>query len=774
MKRLINILILLTVFSSCSTIRPYKVEDRAPASFTVKGCFETVSEFFGISEQAKLRKAIRDLRSGDLKKSDYRTLEAKLGLIPYAEQRVKLARKLSAQESLGRDDLNLINTFIARDIDLGRSYPDVEYKRKFFNGDDELPLSYGVEFEFKVQENPQIVNSYRVADISQDDWVKMSLQERVDEALKAKRNADDINHILVRMDFADQRLPKGLFVEPHGTMEGNDMVFDNLGDYKEFMDFFVENFGRASFQSHVVFPSKVELNGLAGYTTFEFDRAQLKTLERGFERYLDNEKFIPAQNLIHHSLGPVDEKISHSLQGYEDNLANGNFDFVAHGTKAVYAPNFRIGSPYGKGLMGFELRQFHKRDQDMVSAVSQLANDLETYGSLSHYKKFDEASHVSLDEMRRVFSNGDEFQLDDDSVDNIELFFLSLSDVIKERIKKVGGARTGASVDVRLLYPLRDWAEHPIISNIENSIERDEVLERILNAQMDFTMALEKVANKYEVTEVTNEALSEVQVLIAKWASEVKLSELFEKYTKNATDYQYARPQGRLKRLEFFDYQGSTQLGENYRVLYKFKKSEGPDYENYLDNTIELFYKEDGRTGHVEIRVGKKIYGVLNHVKWFGTLVKNTTELSVDKGIVGRVYRMNRRQIDDVQEKIEAFINSANKYNFPPFDVYGSFEEVEKVGKYFKMKHSKNKTKIKAQLISENGKKYFYRDGVRVPAMERDGKIFIQTTNCTQSVMDILRDYLNMNVGNYNSASTLNSAFEKGSVKLVPDAVVEY
>ena len=774
----IIILLLLLLNFSCSTgLTDRRGNYRSTASFSsfAKSCKGLVGDIFNGTTKPKIKLVLDKLSRGEeISKSEAKKLLSKVHEIPFLNERVAIEKKLEAGLALSSKESKTVRNFIGRDIILGANTDKKLYQKQFFGGDESMPISYGLEFELTLKENPAILNSYRVKGYTEEDWYKLSLEDRLVIAKKAQIGQDDIDHFLLRLSNANPKLPEGLFVEPHGTIEGNDMVFDNLGDFHDLLTYFTEHFEAASFQSHVVFEARSELEGLAGYTIFEYDRAQIAALENGYRSYLKDESRTPAKNLIHHSLGPIDETIASKIVSYEENLASGNIDFRSQGTKAVFAPNFRVGTPYGEKKMGFELRQFHKRGAQMFDASAKLSNDLQNYGNLAHYKEFSETPQTSISTMREVLTG---YGIPDDKLDDFELFFISLGDEITKDIKKVQGARGGATLENRLLYPLRDWMNHPVKSALNDS-ELLEFQTKTKVAQEEFIDEVLKLMTKYDVTEVNEEALKSVQVLIASWSQKADYSKFFHKFssevkgTKRDVKYSY------LPELNFFNKVDDYIAKKTERVIptYKFKNisHKNSEYKNYLDNSIEVIYRDIGNTGHIELRVGSQKYSINGY--FLGSSSASSSKFSgIDGKGVGRVYRLDRSKIKEMNERVAEYIKSVSNNNFPPFDVWGGVEQVEKTRFGYKIVgKSKNKATIKAELVEEAGQKFFKKGNVKIPAIEKDGELHIQTTNCTHGVVDILKSYLDINLGNYPSAGMLDSAFSNDSVRVPYDAVVNY
>ncbi|EQC45992.1 hypothetical protein [Bacteriovorax sp. Seq25_V] len=756
----ISLILTLFVISSCSTFNYGTRSQRAPASFSVSSCFKSIGSFLNSIGKSKLELALDKLESNSLRLADREILRDQASQIPYLQEREKFIKEITESEIISDDNKNLINLYI-RQKSSKKAYLQKElYRPKYFGGDENFPLTFGLEFELKISENPNIVNDYRVTAISEQKWLQMSFEERKKAAIKAQKEATDIDHILTRLSSADPRLPEGLFIEPHGTIEGNGMVFENLGDFREFLDFYVERFGASSFQAHLVTKSQADLKGMTGYTIFEYEKAQLKTLEKSYDRFLKDNKATPASNLVHHSLGPIDETIRAKMLVYENDIAAGETDFLANGTKSIYAPSFRNNSPYGEGLMGFELRQFHKRYNDMFSSLRELAEEFETSGNLERYNDWTEVEQASLAGARQTLERA---QVSSDLIDDFEIFHLALGDEISKQIKIQGGARTGAAPENRLLLPLLNWENNPITKDLSS-----EELQKIKTSQQEYINEVMSLIKDRDVSEVTKEDLEKIRIAIAKFAYNINLSKSYDDFIKNSSQRANSFRYTKLPELESI----FTKIDDKEGIpVYKFKSGRSGTYKNYISNTVEILFRDIGKTGHIEVRIGNKFYSVNN-------IASTTVSSSINRptGSKGRVYLFDRNKIALFQERIEKYFKSIERNNFPPFDMYGALEKVEVVSGGFKMVDSKNRFKIKAEIREIDGERFFVSpdESIVTKVITKDGQDYIQTTNCTRVVSDVFREILDFDFGTYNSAKSLDKAFQNGSVKLRPDAEFIY
>lgn len=768
--RIFTFIIIFLLTISCSTFEPgresFKDPNRTPSSVgqVFTACKKGILNFFEGTNKKKVKQTLLKLQSNEALSSVDRARLSKLTHnIPFEKDRLAVEKALKSKQGFSKSELESVRNFIGRDIMLSHNTDPSLYKSLYVGGDQSFPQTYGIEFELILDEVPAILNSYRIKTLTEQEWYSLGIEQRLRLAKQAQKEADDVDNIFIRLSDANPKLPEGLFVEPHGTIEGNGLIFDNLGDLHELITYMSEHFGKFSWQPHLVMDANAEFKGMAGYSIYEFERNQLAVLEKGFSRYLENEKAIPSANIVHYSLGPMDQNIADKLIEADEFLENGIMDITISGVKAINAPHFRVNGPYGKGKMGFELRQFHKRYTEMFDSLAKLAKDIDEFGNLGHYSSFTDAKQVSKSTINETLGR---YNYSKEVIEDFEIFFLALSEEILGYNKRMGGARSGANYEHRLLYPLKDWLNHPIRETL-SELEQEAFDKVTKHEQLRFIQEVQKIMDKYEITEVTPEALDEVRVLIADWAHKSNYSSYFENYGRTVKGEKRELQYSYLPKLKFFD-----ETGEK---TYKFKKGSSNNfaYQNYIENTLEIAYRDIGKTGHMELRVGHRHYSI-NGFMFGSTSTSSKNFTGFASGAVGRVYRLDRNKMQEAIKQVEAFISSSSKNNFPPFDVWGTDELVEQVKGGFRMVNSKNKALIKAHLEEINGLQYFVNGSVKIPVVEREGGLYLRTTNCTKGVTDILSKYLDFDIGSYNSAGMLDSAFKKGSTQKPHDAEVHY
>ncbi|OFZ00978.1 MAG: hypothetical protein A2Z97_04855 [Bdellovibrionales bacterium GWB1_52_6] len=311
-------------------------------------------------------------------------------------------------------------------------------------------------------------------------------------------------------------MPATLETEVDARVEFNGLVFGDLSAVKKFTNYFVERYGRASFQGHVAFSSQ-PLPGAAGYAIFEADRAQLAALERGFAQYAKNPSRVPGSNLTHHSLGPLSDVAGSRYRKSERLIGEGKLIGDPGSERRIYGPAFR-GDSYPKGKVGYELRQFHKRHEELLSEMGSLSEQVQAPGGLERYKFYDavELIHWDLPKTRAK-------ELGVEVAPIWNYFVGDLGGQMRGTGPKFFGGTTSSE---RFYFPLRNWAKNPVIEALP-AAERKAAKVRIEKATRKYIEAINAIAVK---NKVSAEVVKNVQILNAQWADEVKLSQYFERF----------------------------------------------------------------------------------------------------------------------------------------------------------------------------------------------------------------------------------------------------
>ncbi|MEE3079849.1 MAG: hypothetical protein VX341_10970, partial [Bdellovibrionota bacterium] len=470
MKRILISFILLQFLLSCSN-QPKFLIDRTPSSVeeVKRSCINLVKIIFGNAEVDPLAIFNKIDNDEKLNLSERKFLKKYLYLIESTDERLFISKKISSNKSLDNHEKSIIRKFVEDAVLKDQSLNKKIYRRRYVAGRTDLPISYGLEIELLLNETPDILKQYRLNNYSEDEWAQLSIEEKLSEALEQVKVSDAYSELFSKMPSAHDSLPNTLFIEGHKTVEANNIVFNTLGEAQDFLKYFDKSVGRGSVQGHVVYPDKVEIDGAAGFVVFEADYAQLHNLERGYDRLLKNPETTPANNLIHHALGPLseDERLLYIVN--QDALINQEqFNNIGK-AKTVYGVNFRAGKPYEDGYVGFEHRQYHKNYERLVDGMDYQSRELEKKGDLSRYKDFEDAPQI---DSSLISARIDEYQIDLDK-DDLELFLISAGEVIEKKSKEMGFTFGGAQPEHRFLFPLKDWINNPILNEMPESIRKE-------------------------------------------------------------------------------------------------------------------------------------------------------------------------------------------------------------------------------------------------------------------------------------------------------------
>lgn len=254
------------------------------------------------------------------------------------------------------------------------------------NGQRSKRITFGLEAEYGPDVSHRILSDYRPSGVPDAPWLQMSPSERA-RASAELISRERKNATFVKLAGAPDWLPSTLAGEGNGNFEFNQLIFTSIEDARSLLARLEDRYGRGSYHGHVVFLRDDAFSGVTGYSVFEADFAQLRTLERNFAIYLQNPTFELARNVFHHSLGPLGEADRLALMAAELGVRRGRATNLDR-TLKTYAPILRTDA-YPEGLVGIELRQFHNRSEELLTSMERLSQELETTGRLDLYKTFE-------------------------------------------------------------------------------------------------------------------------------------------------------------------------------------------------------------------------------------------------------------------------------------------------------------------------------------------------------------------------------------------------
>lgn len=197
-----------------------------------------------------------------------------------------------------------------------------------------------------------------------------------------------------------------------------------------------------------------------------------------------------------------------------------------------------------------------------------------------------------------------------------------------------------------------------------------------------------------------------------------------------------------------------------------------PEYEEFLEKTVEIIFTPHEPFGHIRLRVGKKLYGFEN-VQWttnkdFTPMLHKSTNKDLPSS-TGAVFFVGADKIKSVQKEIEDFYSQSSKNNFPPFDAYSSLLRIEEKDKSFGSgktltfisdapKFGNNK-EVNGKIVEKNGRHFLVsNDGYEFEIQKKGNQYFSKSFSCSSSAGHVLEKYFQINVhGTIAAKNTVQS-----------------
>ncbi len=396
-------------------------------------------------------------------------------------------------------------------------------------------ITYGYEVEFVPDINSQIFNFYRLPKFTEDTWLQLTPQQRITEFQTFLADYPKLLRTVltslgrlnvVKLQNAPEYLPEKLLIESHGTVEAVGEVFTDSKQMADKIHLLVKILGKGYWQSHVVFPKEYS-SYLSGFIAFSTDHAYLSSLTKSYEKFKRDPESIPGVILTHYALGHLSQK------GFQEVIENNERSLLGKnvgkgGTqRLINGPALRDDA-YPKGLVGMELRQFSVRHEEMLSEVDFVTNLL-IKNQMFLFNAFKEIKLLDF----KVYE-----QLTPDRAERWKPFFRRMDRYFKGT--SASSVVGGASYEERLLTPLRDWKNHPVVQHTGLSASE------IAQAQM----RIEDATNvfKAEVDQIIAENRSEkesaiaLRISVSKWASATGLESLFSNFRARIENQEKSSP----------------------------------------------------------------------------------------------------------------------------------------------------------------------------------------------------------------------------------------
>ncbi|MDC1175719.1 hypothetical protein OAT67_09990 [Bacteriovoracaceae bacterium] len=108
--------------------------------------------------------------------------------------------------------------------------------------------------------------------------------------------------------------------------------------------------------------------------------------------------------------------------------------------------------------------------------------------------------------------------------------------------------------------------------------------------------------------------------------------------------------------------------------------SNSVDYNEFLENTVEVVFTPIEPFGHIRLRIGKELYGfefIKNTIsgKTFIPTIQNSNSSDLINSH-GAAFVVGKNRIQELKKEIQNFYKSSSLNNFPPFDAYSSDLEI--------------------------------------------------------------------------------------------------
>jgi len=223
----------------------------------------------------------------------------------------------------------------------------------------------------------------------------------------------------------------------------------------------------------------------------------------------------------------------------------------------------------------------------------------------------------------------------------------------------------------------------------------------------------------------------------------------------------------------------------NINVMNKY-----PDYDEFLEETAEIIFEPVDPFGHINLRVGKKIYS-FNNVRWtsintFSPRMQKSTKPDELLSSHGFVFQLGKDKIDSLAKEIKAFYESSHSHNIPAFDAYSPLLKIEEREgsfggkKLFYVTDSPkygNNQEINGKIIEVNGKMVLDAgNGVSVPVIKKGDHYFTQSYSCSSSAGHVLERFFGLTISHNISAKSLAASLLKGNINqsISPIAVIKY
>jgi len=262
----------------------------------------------------------------------------------------------------------------------------------------------------------------------------------------------------------------------------------------------------------------------------------------------------------------------------------------------------------------------------------------------------------------------------------------------------------------------------------------------------------------------------------------------FFKPKSTGVDAVVAKPLPELTQLnpqvkKFSNGKQYTEYQANINVMNKY-----PDYDEYLEHTAEIIFEPVEPFGHINLRVGKKLYSFnfiqSTSINNFSPRIKNSSNPEMS-GSTGYVFQIGKDKIESMEKEIEAFYKSSASHNVPPFDAYSPLLKIHEIdgafGKKLKFQSESpkfgNMNNISGKIVEEDGKIFLDAgNGIKVPVIKKGEDYFTQSYSCSSSAGHIMEKYFGITLSYNGAAKSIKQSLENGNMNesISPIGVIKY
>jgi len=272
--------------------------------------------------------------------------------------------------------------------------------------------TFGFEVEYVPNENVNLWNHYRPANIPEPKWLFLPSDIRnrwveCHRATLAPRFREPT--ALVKISTAPSFFPEALIVDETGNWEMIGPVSTSLEELKQQLRTVESLIGPGSYQAHVVRPIDTLERGAAGYTLFSADLLTFRKFHSQLERYRSDSKQLPGAFFLHPYLSVFTRlKKEMLLAVMEANLVGQSWQTVIPQFQKRYPAlgdvwnenrpfyKYTLANTYRTDIYGntvdrlirwgYEVRSAHKSLESLLSEIKTIHRLMEE--GLSRFERF--------------------------------------------------------------------------------------------------------------------------------------------------------------------------------------------------------------------------------------------------------------------------------------------------------------------------------------------------------------------------------------------------